>query len=112
MKAKFTPAVRAKKTPAEELEDIGNESELPTAPKTRNTVDPSVLVARALTGNKPVNDDAEPEPTVKVNIPRTFKLTDDNHVIHQYNAGPNQDIPVSHAEHFYSIANGVVKTEE
>ncbi len=46
------------------------------------------------------------EDIVTVVVPKAFKLTDDKYRLFEYEAGVI-DMPLSHAEHKYSIANGV-----
>lgn len=48
------------------------------------------------------------EPMVSVFIPKDFRLTIDHSTVIDYKAGPRM-IPKDHAEHWYSIANGVVE---
>lgn len=74
------------------------------ASKARKTVDPQAVMSRAIAGYKSGEEKQEPE--VEVNVPKAFKLTDDGHIMHNYSVG-RQKMPKSHAEHFYSIANGV-----
>lgn len=49
---------------------------------------------------------AEGEVLVTATVPKAFKLRIDNHVIVDYKPGV-QEMPLSHAEHWYSKANGV-----
>lgn len=85
-KAKFTPAS--------------------SAPKARKTVDQQAVMSRAIAGKTGEVDDSTAGPQVEVIVPHAFKLTDDGHIVHPYPAG-KQKMPKAHAEHPYSIANGV-----
>ena len=71
--------------------------EVPPAVETATSTSPTVLP-------KPENTI---EGKVTVTSPKAFKLRVDNHVTVDYKAGV-QEMPVSHAEHWYSKANGVV----
>lgn len=48
---------------------------------------------------------------VRVRVPHSFILTDDGGVQHNIGAG-EQDLPVAHADHPYSVANGVRYADE
>jgi hypothetical protein len=67
--------------------------------------------ATSLAAPKPKVDvprevDADPSATVTVHIPKAFKLIDDQGIMHNYAAGTDE-MPIAHAEHWYSQANGV-----
>lgn len=61
-------------------------------------------VASQLTNEKP-EVDADDE-IIMANVKQAFNFTDDNHKTTRYEAGA-QKMPRSHAEHWYSQANGV-----
>lgn len=54
-----------------------------------------------------MNPEVKAEDTVTVTVPKPFKLTVNHSSIVQYNAGI-QEMPISHANHWYSAANGVM----
>lgn len=60
--------------------------------------------------NKPVRERKKIEDLVSVTVPQRFNLTLDHGVVVEYAAGI-QDMPKSHAEHWYAKANGVETNE-
>lgn len=54
----------------------------------------------------PEETESPKEETVTVTVPKDFKLRLDDHVEKKYSAGV-QEMPLAHAEHWYSKANGV-----
>lgn len=78
-----------------------------TVPKVRRVASQDEAFARSLAGK---HDDGivelPQEDLVDVNVPANFKLTDDNHIVHEYTAG-EQKMRKSHAAHWYTVANGV-----
>lgn len=70
-------------------------------------VDPSLDAPKS---NPPADEDEGTEGTteelVTAIVPKSFKLTLDDHTQVQYHAG-TQDMPRSHAEHWFSGAMGV-----
>lgn len=82
------------------------------APRSRNRVDDqSAAMARAVAGASDVDDSVENGPKVLVNVPRGFILTDDGHNQHAFKSGQQMMLEV-HADHAYSIANGVTKVAD
>lgn len=75
------------------------------------SVTPAKTVRARIVLDTPEADDQHVEQPTKEEVvtvltPKTFRLTLDNGTMVEYKAG-NPTMPRSHAEHFYSIANGV-----
>lgn len=74
--------------------------------------DPVAKASAAVTKGLQTSADAvkqakeEGDDIVNVRVPQAFRLTDDNRVETQYTA-ETRTMPRSHAEHDYSVANGV-----
>lgn len=68
---------------------------------------PEQMATRSIAGYKAPDTEEDLSVMVKVDIPHNFKLTDDGHISHPYAKGTGISMPKAHAEHFYSIANGV-----
>lgn len=69
----------------------------------RRAADPNAVATRAIAGRALNETEAK---MVKVNVPTSFKLTDDNHEIHNIAAGTTE-LREDFANHFYAKANGV-----
>jgi hypothetical protein len=54
--------------------------------------------------------EANKEDTVLANVEKPFKLTDNNHVVHNYVPGANK-MPRSHAEHWFAKVHGTAIIE-
>ena len=90
----------------------------PAAPKFP-TVDPRSVesfdkpefaeINQQLVKPKPKIDRSD-ERKVNVMVPKTFRLTDNDHSEHLYNAG-FQKMPRAHAEHWFAVTNGVTIQE-
>lgn len=87
------------------------------APRARLAVDPTATppdphanIANAVTANASGERQAPSAnlsgKKVTVTIPRGFILTDDGHIEHRYGPGIDE-MPVEHAEHWYSKVHGV-----
>lgn len=74
--------------------------------KPRAKIDPQAAATRAVGGSAAVQADPSTEAQVRVNVPRGYKLTTDDHLIHVYTPS-TASMPRSHALHQYSIDNGV-----
>ena len=89
-----TPTVETAKTANDEPGAGGHPLEAPQTPDAN---------AVAAVKRRPSAKDVE---MVSVTVPRAFILNDDGGVKHNYGPGV-QDMPRSHAEHYYAAANGV-----
>lgn len=75
-----------------------------------------VIKTASIPGKTPTVEEAAKElgeELVRVVVPKAYKLTDDSHRIFDY--GPHtREMPPTHANHWYSKANGVslAKTKE
>lgn len=86
----------------------------PAAPEATASAPATVLTVDPVPPVLPIAPAVEPEPVVQgpvyctVTVPRDYRLTGDDHVVHPYKAGV-QEMLVEHADHWYSKANGVTK---
>lgn len=79
-------------------------------PEASMTNVPRTAVIPQSTEGKTAKDVADEtgDKVVTVNVPKAFILTDDLHREFRYAAGACK-MPSSHADHWYSLANGVTK---
>lgn len=92
-----------------------NNSDAPDGGKPRARIgagDAPSMVNVAGLEKKIIVGNGKGEDTVRVNIPKAFRLMDDHHHVHVYDKLGEQDMPVSHANAPYAKDNGVTILEE
>lgn len=102
------PATRTDTHHSTYAQNVATQTTPGARPRRRAFADTPEDVSPAGQGAVRLAEKEDEDPMVMVTITRDFKLTSDDHVVHEYRAGTDE-MPLSHAKHWFARNAGGVK---